>query len=93
MEQYPEYVQYRDVKVCMHGPGYSLTTPSGLHHLYLCFSILTLCRRHTDVLSEEGAPDSASLDPPGYRLGHLLDAQVDQLTQGKRHNHFQSLAR
>ena len=87
MEQYPEYVQYRDVKVCMHGPGYSLTTPSGLHHLYLCFSILTLCRRHTDVLSEEGAPDSASLDPPGYRLGHLLDAQVDQLTQGKRHNH------
>ncbi len=51
------------------------------------FFILTLRRRHTDVLSEERAPNSASLDPLGYRLGYLLDAQVDQLTQGKRHNH------
>ena len=53
--------------------------------------LLTLCRRHTDVLSEERTSNGTGLDPPRNGLGYLLDAQVDQLTQRKRNNHCQGL--
>ena len=54
--------------------------------------LLTLCWRHADVFSEEGAPDSSGLNPPGDGLGYLFDAQVDEFTQGKSNHHYGSLS-
>lgn len=38
--------------------------------------LLTLCRRYTDILSEERTFDSTGLDPLGNGIGKLPDTQA-----------------